>query len=79
MVKVKELKGYTFNVPLADNTTLYLRGSEEKKIKDESISQSLLNAETAGLVSITKVKEFVSHKREEKEKPNKEKNLGGAK
>lgn len=80
MIKVKELKGKSFNVPLTDSTVLYLSGGQEKKIKEESVSQSLLNAEKSGLVSLTKVKEFVP-KREKEEKPNtnsKEK-IGGAK
>lgn len=78
MTRVKELKGKSFNVPLSDNTVLYLNGGQEKKIKDEVVSESLLNAERAGLISLTKVKEFVPTKKEKEEKP-KEKNLGGAK
>lgn len=80
MIKVKELKGKSFNVPLSNDTVLYLSGGQEKKIKEESISQSLLNAEKAGLVSITKVKDIIPKRDNKEDKTNnKDKNIGGAK
>jgi hypothetical protein len=84
MMKVKELKGMTFNVPLSDSTALYLSGGQSKTIKEELVSPSLLSAEKSGLVSITKVKEFVPASKKDKEDKNREEKTtkeksGGAK
>ena len=43
MIKVKELKGMTFNVPLSDSTAIYLSAGQSKTIKEELVSPSLLN------------------------------------
>ena len=84
MIKVKELKGMTFNVPLSDSTAIYLSAGQSKTIKEELVSPSLLNAEKSGLVSITKVKELVPTGKGDKKDKNREEKMvkeksGGAK
>lgn len=79
MLKVKELKGRYFTIPLKDKTVLHLRAGQSKTIKEDALSESLINAQTAGLVSVTKVKEIPKKVKEEKVNNTNDKESRGAK
>lgn len=70
MIKVTEIKGFLFSVPLADGSTLTLQAGEETTIKKSLISDSFAQAVNVKRISITEV---------EAETKAKEKTSGGAK
>lgn len=53
MTKIRESKGHLFMATLTDGTTLYLQSGEQATIKNSLVSESLLIAESKGLVSIS--------------------------
>ena len=70
MIKVTEIKGFLFSVPLNDGSTLTLQAGEETTIKKSLISDSFAQAVNVKRIKVTEV---------ETETKTKEKTSGGAK
>ena len=69
MIKVSEIKGFLFSVPLSDGSTLTLQAGEETTIKKSLMSGSLVQAVQMRRVTITEIEP----------ETKKEKSNGGAK
>lgn len=69
MKKVNEIRGMLFSTTLKDGTNLCLQPTEEVTIKDNLISESLIEADKQGFVNISDVVET---------KTTSEKKIGGA-
>lgn len=55
MLKVKELSGRLFSATLADGKPIVLQAGEETTIKDDLLSESLSNAASYGMISVSAV------------------------
>lgn len=70
MIRVTEIKGFLFSVPLNDGSTLTLQAGEETTIKKSLISDSFAQAVNVKRIKVTEV---------ETETKTKEKTSGGVK